>query len=600
MQVYIYNTNNLFLFYIIIFFSLIANPPITYTSTKSYEFHSGMHREYTINFNVEIKTVDMLFSFLKNENLKEILEILTYPSEYPLIQLKFEINTMKITENGTVAYSKIYVSKKFMRSATVEEILLKYRQAFDHCIDASETESSGWLIKGIETFKVCIAKNTHSIKKYGRTETKRFAYPPKCPGSHFIININTDSNCVELSMIAHFDFLENNKGLDERRKTLKHYKNLRGKYFNFPQTLDLVTLGDFDRIENQTNTNIILYSLDYGDNTNEIEFNLLRKGNNPNTHSNLEIHLCQLLDTNHIFLITNIQKYLQLVKYTHKGRVNVNKEICRFCLSKVNIREIKNHETLCREFKSTATIKELEHHENVSFSALNATEYNPFICYFDTETYITSSDKGLNEHHLLAYGYIILNRENEIISSEFKIKEESQTSDSLAFDMLQCIEKDYINIYDEYKKTWNREPILSESDQIHFDSSKSCDICNKNFSEKNKKNRHHRWDAKIEYDSHGRVIKSNYVGALCSSCNLRITIKYGTLPILAHNGARFDSKFILDGYNKDEFLKISLLSKQSENFMSIKIHSKSGLKLHFFDSFNFQSSSLNKIIKDLK
>ena len=87
---------------------------------------------------------------------------------------------------------------------------------------------------------------------------------------------------------------------------------------------------------------------------------------------------------------------------------------------------------------------------------MNATEYNPFICYFDTETNITSSDKVLNEHHLLAYSYIILNRENEIISSKLKIKEESQASDSLAFDMLQCIEKDYINIYDEYKKTWNR------------------------------------------------------------------------------------------------------------------------------------------------
>ena len=62
--------------------------------------------------------------------------------------------------------------KFFIRSATVEELLLKYTQAFDHCIDASETESSGWLIKGIESFKVCIAKNTHSVIKYGRTEEK--------------------------------------------------------------------------------------------------------------------------------------------------------------------------------------------------------------------------------------------------------------------------------------------------------------------------------------------------------------------------------------------------------------------------------------------
>ena len=53
--------------------------------------------------------------------------------------------------------------------------------------------------------------------------------------------------------------------------------------------------------------------------------------------------------------------------------------------------------------------------------------------------------------------------------------------------MLQSIVKDYINIYDEYKKTWKREPILSESDQIHLDSSNSSNICNKNFSDKIKK-----------------------------------------------------------------------------------------------------------------
>ena len=77
-------------------------------------------------------------------------------------------------------YSKICVSKKFIWGATVEELLLKYRQAFDHCIDASEAESSGWLIKGIESFKVCIAKNTHSIKKTVEQKQKDLDTPQMC------------------------------------------------------------------------------------------------------------------------------------------------------------------------------------------------------------------------------------------------------------------------------------------------------------------------------------------------------------------------------------------------------------------------------------
>ena len=64
----------------------------------------------------------------------------------------------------------------------------------------------------------------------------------------------------------------------------------------------------------------------------------LEKSNNISINRNREIHLCQLSDTNHVFLITNIQKYLQLVIYTSKDRINVDKEICRFGFSKVHIR----------------------------------------------------------------------------------------------------------------------------------------------------------------------------------------------------------------------------------------------------------------------
>ena len=137
-------------------------------------------------------------------------------------------------------------------------------------------------------------------------------------------------------MIAHFDILENNKGMLEKGKTLNHYENLWGN-FSILTLLNFCNFGGFGFNWKHTNTNVILYSLNYGRNTNEGEFNLLIKGNNPNIHISHEIHLCQLLVTNHVFLIKNILTYLQLLKYTYKERVNVDKEICRFCLSKVHI-----------------------------------------------------------------------------------------------------------------------------------------------------------------------------------------------------------------------------------------------------------------------
>ena len=77
-------------------------------------------------------------------------------------------------------------------------------------------------------------------------------------------------------------------------------------------------------------------------------------------------------------------------------------------------------------------------------------------------------------------------------------------------------------------------------------------VCNINFSgERNGKKitkvRHHRWTEKVEYDTSRKLIKGNYVGALCSLCNFLISEKQQTLPCFAHNAGKYDIRYVIEG-----------------------------------------------------
>ena len=100
-----------------------------------------------------------------------------------------------------------------------------------------------------------------------------------------------------------------------------------------------------------------------------------------------------------------------------------------------------------------------------------------------------------------------------------------------------------------------------------------------------------------------------YVAALCSPCNLRITLKLNYLKIYGHNATRYDNHLVLNGIT-DEFKVVNMIAKSGENFIKISIK-KQGRKyekkghdnwygLCFKDSLNFLSFSLDKLSKSLK
>ena len=96
-------------------------------------------------------------------------------------------------------------------------------------------------------------------------------------------------------------------------------------------------------------------------------------------------------------------------------------------------------------------------------------------------------------------------------------------------------------------------------------------VCKIDFNSKHKnrdivKVRHHQWSRKIIYDENKKHLNGNYIGALCSQCNFRISEKQRTLPCFGHNAGKYDIKFVIDGITDE---KTDVISKPGENYISV-------------------------------
>ena len=136
--------------------------------------------------------------------------------------------------------------------------------------------------------------------------------------------------------------------------------------------------------------------------------------------------------------------------------------------------------------------------------------------------------------------------------------------DNLGRRMIESIMCDFKELRQELEMTWIKIPLLTEEDEKNFKNAKECMFCNINFDEERNgkkitKIRHHRWSEKVEYDSNGKLIKSNLIGPSCCSCNFLLSEKQQSLPCFALNSGCYDVKYVIDGITNQE---TNIISKQ--------------------------------------
>ena len=93
-----------------------------------------------------------------------------------------------------------------------------------------EQQESGWVITGVGNMHVLYFVKTHCMKIYGKYVNQ----PVGVSGKEHVLNIQTEEDCVHLSMIGHFPY-KNALDLHNLSHLEKFYRSKEGKYFTFPE-----------------------------------------------------------------------------------------------------------------------------------------------------------------------------------------------------------------------------------------------------------------------------------------------------------------------------------------------------------------------------
>jgi len=554
------------------------------------ECFDANYKEITISYNGVNDTIyDFLNSF-NNEVFGYILSK-TNSENYNMVKLKLDLEMYKLQEDGEIMKKNTYIESGFLENIE-DSYLSNIKKIILERYESLNLEGSGYIFGGIHSMKLKFANRGTSV-----TLGQFVPYPPDAPGIKSITNIDTNRNdCFILSLVAHFHRM---KVEPSERSNPDSYIEHINDYFQFPEKIhNRVTFEDIPLIEKQCNLNIFLYQLKrkiFKNKKKNYQLKIIRHGKSPSVPEDRCIYLCKIdsedEQSSHITLINNIQSFIRQFKQNYHR----NTKFCVYCMGSVKEDLIQRHQKKCWSFEGEQNISMPLPGEKMKFRNLQSTEKLPFVAFFDTETILQKSDhpQKIHKHIMIAYNYIILNNKREVV------RKKTYFGEDIIDDFLKNIHSDYEEVYSEFINSVDAIPCLTPAEQLEYDQAKFCCFCKEEFSISNIKNRHHSWTQTFIRD--GR--RSNYIGAACTNCNVKITVKRRSLTIFSHNGSKFDHKFLLHMKGKD-FHVSNILAKGTEKLIRLEIQKvtreKKGKILVFLDSCLFLSSSLDTLSTNLK
>ena len=580
------------------------------------------------------KSYDEFVFLFRKKLLSQI--IMRYKQKYDKIQVRVKILNSKVSvkEKGPeIEYCDFWILSKvqLLDSNALKLLVGKLLQNFQSNHEA-KCEGSGWSFLNIKEVEVHLFTRERHVKTFGAW----CDWPEKVKGKGSIINIRTSTNCVEMCILAHklekmgyLDLIRDKSNPEEYVQCARR-NNVN---INFPKFFDEknesrpVTMEDFTKIENHTETCVNIYQLketcikrvesDGESSVNNdgekrvFSLKTLRLGKT-NVVSEQVVSLLQIGEADHVVLITDFEKFCRAIRKGHY-KIDNTKKFCPSCIAQVKINKFEKHVKICSELTTVHELIMPKKGEKYKFKSQSATELCPYTAYYDTEASLEPVNQPgnpniLNKHVIMSYYYIIVNKKGEIVKQYM-----DTGKPNLPKEMVERIWNDFRSLMDSEAEQWERRAILSDKEESLFLKAKHCMFCNVDLvrggdvMQSNTAVRHHRWDSQVEYGyENGRriVTKGNYIGAACNSCNLKISTKKATLPIFAHNAGRYDHKFLLEGLNMN-FPQVNILSKDGETLLQLEVcgkreASKLDYKMAFRDSLNFLSGSLDNLAKSLK
>ncbi len=410
------------------------------------------------------------------------------------------------------------------------------------------------------------------------------------PNSKHIVNVPSKKNQCLLYCIAEALYGENITDKKSHRPLKKYVQNFNTNGINFPTSLkDVRKFVSLNKCLN-IKINILflsdkkIFPIESSIGDGEIIINLLIV---PIENDNNSIH--------HFLLIKNLDKFLSKVYKNDNGSFYTNSFYCSNCLNKFYNKINRDaHYKTC--VKNKAQIEKVPNDKNntIKFVKYENQFYENLVGYLDFECTLEklgnkceicntirckcdySYTRFENIQKPICFSFIIVDKNNKII---YKKNYTGENAADVFLNNLLLQEKVWISQKLNEIIPMNK---LTETEEIMYEISESCYICNKVFTTD---------DQKVHDHDHST---GSFISAAHRSCNLRRK-RQKNLKIFMHSGSRYDFHFIVKSLAEKEVKNLYILPYNMENFRMVKFNS-----FMLMDSLAFLPSSLAKLSDELK
>ena len=447
------------------------------------------------------------------------------------------------------------------------------------------SEGSGWTVKSVENHYLNV------VKYQPMRGSSYINLPTELRNSaKGLINMkNEDNECFRWCHIRHLN--PQDKYPQRIKKVDKQFiENLNYSGIEFP-----VTTKQYNKIEkqNKINNNVFGYEdrqpypIYVSKEKYEDCMNLLLITENENKH---------------YVLIKDFNK-LMYNQTKHKER----KHFCMYCLQCFSSeRVLTNHKENCIQVNGTRAIKMPTKDDNIlKFNNFHKQQPVPFVIYADFEA-ITEKIQGCQQnnyssyteayqkHTDCGYGYKVVCCYDDKYTKPINIYRGEKAVYKFMEKMLEEV-KYCKNIM---KKEFNKPLMMTDNDELSFKLEQKCHICEESYKDK---------DIRVRDHCH---ITGKYRGSAHQECNLKLRLNPEEIkiPVIFHNLRGYDSHFIMqeigaivkkhtykNNKGEEKQMIINAIPNNMEKYMAFML----GNHLTFIDSFQFMSSSLDKLVSNL-
>ena len=505
--------------------------------------------------------------------------------------LKF-IETLKVTfkkvSNNEIIDKTAYFNSKaqtIINNLNITESLNLSEQQLLNFIALWVSEGSGWTIESIDNHYL-------NIVKYKPINGSSYIQLPLelQNSAKGLINIKNDDNeCFRWCHIRHLNPTIKNQ--ERIKKSDKEYINkLNYDDIEFP-----VSNKHYNKIEKQNEININVFGYEKMQ-TYPIYVSKEKYDNCIN------LLLITKDENKHYVLIKDFNKFMYN-QTKHKER----KHFCIYCLQCFSSERVLNdHKENCIQLNGVQAIKMPTKNNNIlKFENFNKQQPVHFVIYADFESILErvqgckpndekSYTQTYQKHTDCGYGYKVVCCYDDQYTKPTQIYRGKKAVYKFMEKMLD--EVDYCKKV--IRMNLNKKLEMTDDDENKFKNTTVCHVCNKQYIEK---------DIKVRYHC---PITTKYIGSAHQECKLKLQLDPDKIkiPVLFHNLRGYDSHFIMQEIgaivknfkyknNKGEVkqMSINVIPNNMEKYMAFML----GNNLTFIDSFQFMSSSLDKLVSNL-